>query len=127
MVQPAPVIPNDRNARNGKAKPTRLCPACSEMHTQGSCSLKVAKKEICPLCGLAHYGPDRICPHIKSETQLNAMINALRQSIESKSLVDAAAKYLRDVRGTLVQRRKQKEKKANANANGASDVGERAA
>ena len=51
------------------------------------------------------------------------MINALKQSIESKLLVDAAAKYLRDIKGTLVQRRKQKEKKGNANANGASDVG----
>ncbi len=81
------------------------------MHTQGSCSLKVAKKEICPLCGLAHYGPDRICPHIKSETQLNAMINALKQSIESKPLVDAAAKYLRDIKGTLEKAEREEGKR----------------
>jgi hypothetical protein len=80
------------------------------MHDQGSCSLKVAGKEFCPLCGLAHFGHDRACPYIKSETQLNAIINALKQSVESKPLVDAADKYLRGVKGKLVQQRGQKEK-----------------
>jgi len=55
------------------------------------------------------------------------MINALKQSVEAKPLVDAATKYLRGVKGTLVHKRKQKEveaeKPANANANGGSDVG----
>jgi len=55
------------------------------------------------------------------------MIDTLKQSVEAKSLVDAASKYLRGVKGTLVQKRKQEEKEAekpeNSNANGVSDVG----
>ena len=119
IERPVPMNPNERNTHNGSGKPTRLCPACRELHAQGSCSLKTAGKEFCPLCGLAHYGHGRICPNIKSETQINAMLNALKESTESKPLVEAATKYLRGVKSKLVQQRKRKEKEAEilANAN----------
>ena len=124
-----PMAPNNRKARrdNGKLHPlTRLCLAC--MHVRGSCPLKVAGKEFCPLCGLAHYGHGRSCPHIKSETQVNAMISVLKQSFESKQLVDAAIKYLRGVKSTLVQQKERKKEieskeATKANANGVNDVG----
>lgn len=51
-------------------------------------------------------------------------MNALKQSVEPKQLVDAATKYLQSVKDKLVQQRKQKEADllANANTNGVGDV-----
>jgi chromodomain-helicase-DNA-binding protein 4 len=94
----------------------RNCPACHKMHPQGACELKAAGVEHCGLCGLAHYGHSRTCPHIKSETQVRAMLEALRNSNEPKELVDLASKYLRGVKGTLVQQKKRNREKAAAAA-----------
>ncbi|RAR04447.1 chromodomain-helicase-dna-binding protein 4 [Stemphylium lycopersici] len=90
----------------------RICPACHKDHPQGACELKVAGVEHCGLCGLAHYGYSRTCPHIKSETQVREMLEALKSSPEKKELVDAAIKYLRGVKGTLVQQKKRDREKA---------------
>jgi chromodomain-helicase-DNA-binding protein 4 len=46
------------------------------------------------------------------------MLEALRNSNEPKELVDAATKYLRGVKGTLVQQKKRDREKAAAIANG---------
>ncbi|KAF1912720.1 PHD/FYVE-zinc-finger like domain-containing protein [Ampelomyces quisqualis] len=94
----------------------RICPACHKRHPQGACELKAAGVEHCGLCGLAHFGHSRTCPHIKSETQVRAMLEALKNSNESKELVDAAMKYLRGVKGTLVQQKKRDREKAAATA-----------
>ena len=90
----------------------RMCPACHKDHPQGACELKAAGVEHCGLCGLAHYGHSRTCPHIKSETQVREMLKALKSSPEKKELVDAAMKYLRGVKGTLVQQKKRDREKA---------------
>lgn len=45
------------------------------------------------------------------------MIEALKQSAEPKHLVEAAMKYLRGVKGTLVQHKKQVKEKAAAKEN----------
>ncbi|KAL1801572.1 hypothetical protein ACET3X_001914 [Alternaria dauci] len=95
----------------------RICPACHKNHPSGACELKAAGVEHCGLCGLAHYGHSRTCPHIKSETQVREMLEALKNSPEKKELVDAAIKYLRGVKGTLVQQKKRDREKA-ALANG---------
>ncbi|KAF2849819.1 hypothetical protein T440DRAFT_425702 [Plenodomus tracheiphilus IPT5] len=91
---------------------SRPCPACHKLHPTGACDLKAAGVEHCGLCGLAHYGHSRTCPHIKSETQVRAMLEALKNSPEKKELVDAAMKYLRGVKGTLVQQKKKDREKA---------------
>ena len=91
-----------------------LCPACHKNHPQGACELKVAGVEHCGLCGLAHFGYSRTCPHIKSETQVREMLLALKSSPEKKELVEAAVKYLRGVKGTLVQQKKKDREKAEA-------------
>lgn len=96
----------------------RICPACHKQHPQGACELKAAGVEHCGLCGLAHYGHSRTCPHIKSETQVREMLEALKSSPEKKELVDAALKYLRGVKGTLVQQKKRDREKAAAALNG---------
>lgn len=116
--------PNGRNPRKVSGKPTCSCPACIELYAEESSSPKASGKEFCPLCGLPHFRQGRTCPNIKSETQVNAMMNALKQSVEPKQLVDAATKYLQSVKDKLVQQRKQKEADllANANTNGVGDV-----
>ncbi|USP81376.1 hypothetical protein yc1106_08650 [Curvularia clavata] len=89
-----------------------ICPACHKNHPRGACELKVAGVEHCGLCGLAHYGHSRTCPHIRSETQVREMLEALKNSPEERELVDAAIKYLRGVKGTLVQQKKRDREKA---------------
>jgi hypothetical protein len=46
------------------------CMACRTFHPQGECPLKLAGVEYCNLCGMAHFGAARVCPHIQSETQV---------------------------------------------------------
>lgn len=89
-----------------------MCHACKQSHPRGACPLKVAGVEHCGLCGLAHFGYGRTCPHIRSETQVRDMLQALKSSPEKKELVDAAVKYLRGVKGTLVQQKKKDKEKA---------------
>ncbi|KAJ5659612.1 hypothetical protein N7507_006063 [Penicillium longicatenatum] len=77
------------------------CIACKQRHGLGHCPLKEAGVEHCPLCGLAHLGGRRACPHFHSKVQIQRMLEALSQSKESPSLVSAAKKYLRGVLGHL--------------------------
>lgn len=98
---------------------TPFCGACDSFHRVGYCPLKIAGVEFCPLCGLAHYGKARACPHLQSETQVCAMMDALKQSVEPHEYVEAAMKYLRGVKGGLVRKKKLNEERAeNANVNG---------
>ncbi|KAF2739672.1 chromodomain-helicase-DNA-binding protein 4 [Polyplosphaeria fusca] len=90
----------------------KLCPICPSVHPRGACPLKIAGAEHCGLCGLAHFGHGRTCPHIKSETQVRYMLEALKNSPEKRELVDAAVKYLRGVKGTLVRAKKKDREKA---------------
>ncbi|KXT16455.1 hypothetical protein AC579_1772 [Pseudocercospora musae] len=87
------------------------CRACVRRHEVGSCPLKIAGVEHCNLCGIAHFGQARVCPHIQSETQVRQMIEALKYSNEPEHLVNEARRYLRGLKGNLVQLKKQKELK----------------
>lgn len=78
------------------------------MHPVGYCPLKLAGVEHCGLCGIAHLGYSRVCPHLNSEEQILAMLQSLRQSTEPKWLVDSARHYLYTVKGDLVKRKKAK-------------------
>ncbi|EMC92106.1 hypothetical protein BAUCODRAFT_569387 [Baudoinia panamericana UAMH 10762] len=90
------------------------CLACKTYHSAGSCPLKLAGVEHCNLCGIAHFGHARVCPHIQSETQVRAMLEALRHSNEPEHLVNEAKRYLRGLKGNLVQLKKQIEAKKHA-------------
>lgn len=94
------------------SEPVQQCYVCGTVHFLGHCPLKLAGPEYCNMCGLAHFGVARSCPHIKSETQVRDMLVALRQSPESRHLIDLAKKYLTGVKGTLVQEKKRKAEKA---------------
>lgn len=111
-----PRLPADPNARmtNGKAYPAvRVCNLCHQTHFTGSCPMKIASVEYCNICGMAHFGHGRVCPHFRSETQVRQMLDTLQQSLEPKYIVDAAKKYLKGLKGHLVQdKRKAVDKKA---------------
>ena len=77
----------------------------------GSCPLKVAGAEYCMLCGLAHYGHARNCPHIGSVTQLRLMVDALKQSPEQADLIDLAKKKAVGIIGSLNQDKRKKEQR----------------
>ncbi|PGH08440.1 hypothetical protein GX51_01267 [Blastomyces parvus] len=93
--------------------PARRCVACDQIHQTGYCPLKLAGVEHCGLCGIAHYGRGRTCPHLSSETQVALMLGSLKESPEQRALVDEATKYLRGIRGDLVRRKKLKLSKGN--------------
>ncbi|KAB8342853.1 hypothetical protein FH972_022451 [Carpinus fangiana] len=92
------------------------CMACGTWHPQGYCPYKLAGYERCNLCGLAHFGVARTCPHIQSETQVIEMLTALKASPEQQHLVELATRYLRGVKGTLVQAKKFKAQRATVEA-----------
>lgn len=89
----------------------RHCPVCDEMHPMGWCRLKLAGVEHCGLCGLAHLGHGRTCPHLNSEAQVATLLGTLKESTESRELIERATKYLRMIRGDLVQRKRNAERK----------------
>ena len=115
------------------------CMACKTTHIVGSCPLKTAGVEHFNLCGIAHYGQMRVCPHITSETQVcidnpslllpliktlttdlslqvRAMLDALKASNEPEHLIQAATRYLKGLKGNLVQLKKQKQSKLKEHA-----------
>lgn len=104
--------PPFRPSTSKPSPPIVVCPACGKSHSEGSCPLKLAGVEHCNLCGLAHYGIARTCPHIGSETQVILMIDALKNSREPLHLKEQALKYLRGVKGTLVQQKKRVRERA---------------
>jgi chromodomain-helicase-DNA-binding protein 4 len=108
-------IPHTPSGPNGIAYPADSvpCPACAKMHPQGACPLKIAGVEYCGLCGIAHYGIARSCPHVRSERMVGAMLETLKHSTEPEHLRLAAIKYLKGVKGHLVQNKKRRmERKA---------------
>ncbi|EAS35194.2 chromatin remodeling complex subunit [Coccidioides immitis RS] len=92
------------------------CIACDTIHPQGHCRLKQAGVEHCGLCGIAHFGHSRTCPHLNSEVQVASMLSSLKESTEQRALVEEATKYLRGIRGDLVRRKKHKPARAGAPA-----------
>jgi hypothetical protein len=61
---------------------------------------------------MAHYGDGPACPHLKSETQVRLMMEALKKSPEGRDVVEQAMVYLRGRKGHLVRVKKEKALKA---------------
>ncbi|OJJ49241.1 hypothetical protein ASPZODRAFT_129654 [Penicilliopsis zonata CBS 506.65] len=92
------------------------CLACGGDHPPGSCLLRLAGVEHCGLCGIAHMGQGRACPHLKEDVQVQRMLEALKESPEPRELVEKAKKYLQGIRGDLAQRKRKEALKANPSA-----------
>lgn len=97
----------DGSSSSGSA-PIYRCVACDQHHPVGHCPLKLAGVEHCGLCGIAHFGFSRTCPHLNSEAQVAMMLGSLKESTEQRALIEEATKYLRGIRSDLVRRKKQK-------------------
>ncbi|KAJ5082804.1 hypothetical protein N7532_011847 [Penicillium argentinense] len=108
---PPPSLGGDGAMDDGLA-----CLACNKHHPNGRCPLKLAGVEYCPLCGLAHFGRSRACPHLHDETQIHRMLSALKESKELPEHVTLAKKYLQGVLGDLGQRDRKKTAKEAAAA-----------
>ncbi|EAW10769.1 putative chromatin remodeling complex subunit (Chd3) [Aspergillus clavatus NRRL 1] len=98
------------------------CFICNMPHPRGSCRLRMAGVEHCGLCGLAHFGVGRTCPHLHSELQVARMLDALKQSTEAPELVEKAKKYVQGIRGSLAQRRRQLASRAAATGHPSDQV-----
>ncbi|KAI9671947.1 MAG: hypothetical protein M1817_002322 [Caeruleum heppii] len=88
------------------ARPPSTCVACGQFHPVGSCPLKVAGVEYCPLCGVAHFaGPQ--CLSMQTEEGLNELLADLKKSPEDRELVDNATAYLRGRKAFIVRKNRQ--------------------
>lgn len=103
-------------APGGEIPPPHICAACGDLHPLGWCRLKLAGVEHCGLCGIAHLGYGRACPHLNSERQVATLLGTLKESTEPRELIDKATKYLRMIRGDLVQRKRYQERKSQKQA-----------
>ncbi|KAJ9351763.1 hypothetical protein DTO027B9_6139 [Paecilomyces variotii] len=106
----------DGSAESGR-RPSLPCLGCKRFHPVGYCPLKLAGVEHCGLCGIAHFGHQRTCPHLNSESQVALMLSFLKESTEPKALVEEAKRYLRGVRGDLIRRKKEQEKRTSLAGN----------
>lgn len=95
-------------ANVGQLPPPHHCSACDEEHPMGWCRIKLAGVEHCGLCGIAHLGHSRTCPHLTDEMQVGRLLQTLKESPEPREYVEAATKYLRMIRGDLMQRKRKK-------------------
>lgn len=96
--------------------PPHQCSACGENHPMGWCRLKVAGVEHCGLCGIAHLGHGRTCPHLNDNRQVGILLQTLKESTESRELIEQATKYLRSIRGDLMNRKRLQELKEQQHA-----------
>ncbi|KAI5306477.1 DNA-binding proteins Bright/BRCAA1/RBP1 and proteins containing BRIGHT domain [Ascosphaera pollenicola] len=101
LIPPRPTVPELPPPANGGPPGTVHCPACAEDHVQGYCPLKLAGVERCNLCGQAHFGSGRTCPHFRTEQHLRALLAEIRKSNEDKALKKEATRYLRGVLGDV--------------------------
>ncbi|KAJ5898915.1 hypothetical protein N7495_003659 [Penicillium taxi] len=80
---------------NNTASASSRCVVCTEYHVSGHCPCKLAGVELCPLCGLAHFGGRRSCAMLHSVAQLRYLLERLPRSTESPELIGIAEKYLK--------------------------------
>ena len=89
------------------SKGLKTCAACTQRHPPGDCPLMLAGLEHCGLCGIAHYGHQRTCPHLTSVTQLRLMVEAIKYSTEPQEIKDLAKKRVVGLIGSINQARRQ--------------------
>lgn len=103
----APIPAPQARPIDGGDKHPNHCIACKNVHKVGYCPIKLAGPEKCNLCGIAHFGHARVCPHIASITQLRAMLEALKHSTEPDEEKTIAKNKITGILGDLNQRRRR--------------------
>lgn len=102
-----PIPPPQNRAIDRPDNQLNYCIACNNVHKVGYCPLKLAGPEKCNLCGIAHFGHARVCPHIASVTQIRAMLEAIKQSTEPEEEKAIAKLKITGILGDLNQRRRR--------------------
>lgn len=89
------------------------CLACGTIHLRGSCPLKFSGVERCGLCGQAHFGfgKRKACAHLHDLDQCYLMLEALKQSEESRENKELVKKYLVGIIGNLRHEQKMSEER----------------
>ncbi|KAL8970689.1 MAG: hypothetical protein Q9183_001399 [Haloplaca sp. 2 TL-2023] len=89
------------------------CVACNSSHAKGSCPIKTAGVEYCPLCGQAHFasGFRKVCAHLHSLEQCLAMLEALKESDAPREEKEVVKKYLVGIVGNLRHDKKVEQQK----------------
>ena len=121
VTQPPPLSPTTQPPTT-KLFPCAACNFSNGIHKVGYCPLKIAGVEYCNLCGRAHYGTLRTCPQFNSETAVRVMINEMQKSPESIALKEDALKYLRGLKGNLVNQKKKEAEAGGLSAKAPSQV-----
>lgn len=98
-----------QNTPTSNIKGHRHCLACTQYHRPGSCPLMLAGVEHCELCGIAHFGFQRNCPHLTSITQLRMMMDAIKNSTEPQDIKDLAKKRVVGIIGSLNSTRRHEQ------------------
>ncbi|KGO49885.1 Zinc finger, PHD-type [Penicillium expansum] len=119
VQSPPPVTPMGTNGTQDTFPP---CVACQQHHIPGRCPLHHAGVEFCGLCGLAHWGVRRTCPHMQSGVQVTRMLEALEKSTEAPSLVLSAKKYLQGILKSVARTARDERKKASLSAQAGPQV-----
>ncbi|CAG8906248.1 unnamed protein product [Penicillium egyptiacum] len=98
------------------------CVACQQQHVPGCCPLRLAGVEFCGLCGLAHWGGRRACPHLQSRVQVARILEALEKSAEAPALILEAKRYLQGILKSVSRTARDERKKASLSAQAESQV-----
>ncbi|KGO64129.1 Zinc finger, PHD-type [Penicillium italicum] len=113
VESPPPVATRDTDGAQAAFPP---CVACQRHHIPGRCPLRLAGVEFCGLCGLAHWGGRRACPHMQSGLQITRMLEALEKSTEAPSLISGAKRYLQGILKSVARSARDERKKASPSA-----------
>lgn len=108
-----PAALNGSTSEHERQVRVHQCIACSTVHVQGSCPLKLAGPEYCGLCSQAHYGSGfrKACTHLRSIEQCQLMLEALKASPDTQEVKDQVKRYLVGIIGNLRHDKKIAEEK----------------
>ncbi|KAI4228932.1 MAG: hypothetical protein L6R36_001264 [Xanthoria steineri] len=103
----------DGNSSQENQAIVNQCLACGTIHPRGSCPLKMSGVERCGLCGQAHFGfgKRKACAHLHDLDQCYLMLEALKQSEESRENKELVKKYLVGIIGNLRHEQKMAEER----------------
>ena len=115
MEQPFSMFPAQTSNSLVESKRPEVghCVACNSSHAKGSCPIKTAGVEYCPLCGQAHFasGFRKVCAHLHSLEQCLAMLEALKESDAPREEKEVVKKYLVGIVGNLRHDKKVEQQK----------------
>lgn len=107
-----PRSPHPINAPSPPQPAAKFCADCRTIHDRAGCPKTLPgnrkPREYCGICGIAHFGVSKSCPHLANETQLRLLLDALRDSNEIPARKIEVEKYLRKQLADRVRAKKER-------------------